>query len=176
MSRPTVFVPSAEGNPCRSCTAHNPDDDHLRAAHPPAHGLPVPCDGAAFVLEQLDTHLQVSDPRSPSSPAGCALRARRNSARPNFRGAIAQPARPGRDESVIYVQAIVRTTSRPAGGPAEPSPSPHHLPSFTSHFRNVFRAELCTTNQPSLSQPVLEPNLLGEGSSSNARGLNRSRS
>lgn len=59
-AHPRLFVPSAEGNPCpcRSCTAHNPDDDHLRAAHPPAHDLPVPCDGAASVMEQLDTHVQ----------------------------------------------------------------------------------------------------------------------
>lgn len=140
MSRPRCLSQVRRRIPVPAGAAQhtNPDDDHLRAAHPPAHGLPVPCDGAAFVSEQLDTYLQVSGPKSPSPLAGlcpaftskqCKTISQRS------RWAVVQPASPGRDESVIYVQAIVRTTSRPAGSPAEPSPRPHHLPSFTSSLQ-----------------------------------------
>lgn len=70
-----------------------------------------------------------------------------------------------------------QSSEQPAGQPvAQPRPHPALTTSRASHshFRNVFRAELCTTNQPRLSQSVLEPRLL-EGSNSNARGLIRSR-
>lgn len=186
MSRPRSVCPKCGGESLSlySCTAHNnPDGDHLRAAHPQARGLPVLPMAQCLCRSDLTRNTRPSPtkylgPKSPSSPAACALlHVEISEGAPGHisSGPVAQPARSGRNESFVCVQAIVQTTSRPTGGQPSPHPALTNLPSFISHFRDVFRPELCTTDQPSLSRSVLEPNLLGEDSSSGARGLIRSR-
>lgn len=127
--------------------------------------------------EQLDTQYYALTYKHPATSTfttswACPVCTSRQLGSPKVisQGGAVTNDQPGRDESVAHVQAIIQTTSRPTGG--QPSRSPRHLPSFSFHFRDMFRTELCIADQPSLSQHMLEPNLLGEGdSSSTARGL-----
>lgn len=69
---PAVFVQVVEEDPCPCIAAHQyPDDDHLRAAHSPAHGLPVPvpwmgqrlCRSGSMHNTSLCNYLQEPGPR-----------------------------------------------------------------------------------------------------------------
>lgn len=185
---PAVFVPSARGIPVpvELHSTHNPDDDHLRAAHPQAHGLPVLSDGAVFVSEQLGTQYYVCthSPTNTWAPnhhrhrlhVPCCTSKRLRAPQAVSHRGRRTPGQP-RPKRVGHLRPSDRPNDQPANRwPAEPSPSPHHPPSFISHFRGVFRPELCTTDQPSLSQSVLEPSLfIREDSGASARGLIRSR-
>ena len=180
-SRPQLFVPVRRRIPVpASQHTRYPDDDHLRdnpptlPLQPAQYGLPAsqpcPMDGAAPAPARFDAQYF-----APSSPSEYTLRARTETAHGAqglisgdlHRGPVTHPASPA---ETSRPSTSKQSSKRPAGQPVASRALHHHLSSFTSHFRNVFRPELCTIDQPGSSRSVpFEPNLTRGESSSCAR-------